>query len=531
MSITSDEVNFLVYRYLQESGFTHSSFTFAYESVLAKSSVANADIPPGALIAFLQKGLQYVDIEAHLNEDGSERPVTEKIGLLTPHVCEMLSGFDDPRLPRDSEDAPSAKRHKGEQSEGSSSRGGGGSGGGSSSSSKGGKSSKSGKKVTTYPASEVTSLRAHDADVFTIAWNPNPKGCAGAGMLASGAGDASARLWRIPAQPSSSSLGDGVSASSVALPHGHGKRADEGEDKDNPDVTTLEWCANGELLATGSYDNLVRLWDRQGRLQRTLSAHTGAIFSLKWSPSSRLLLSASLDETAVLWDVATGNVRRKYTHHSRPVLDVDWQSDSVFASCSTDMSIHICDASREKPLRSFVGGADADARDGHRDEVNAIKWDPSGRLLASCSDDNTAKLWRMDRSTCVHSLEEHSKEVYTIQWAPCGEGSANPSKQLLLASASFDSNVRLWDVEAGKCVHRLSKHADSVYSVAFSPDGSFLASGDTNGLVYIWSVRDGKVVRKFDGGGDIFDVKWSVDGERVAVCSSDRTISVMDFKQ
>jgi transducin (beta)-like 1 len=68
MAITSDEVNFLVYRYLQESGFLHSAFTFAYESQLAKSSVINTELPPGALVSFLQKGLQYVGIEAHINE-------------------------------------------------------------------------------------------------------------------------------------------------------------------------------------------------------------------------------------------------------------------------------------------------------------------------------------------------------------------------------------------------------------------------------------------------------------------------------
>jgi transducin (beta)-like 1 len=66
--ITSDEVNFLVYRYLQESGFVHTAFTFAYESLVAKSKVASADVAPGALIAYLQKGLQYVSIEAQLND-------------------------------------------------------------------------------------------------------------------------------------------------------------------------------------------------------------------------------------------------------------------------------------------------------------------------------------------------------------------------------------------------------------------------------------------------------------------------------
>eukprot|EP00519_Triparma_laevis_P012927 CAMPEP_0182504702 /NCGR_PEP_ID=MMETSP1321-20130603/17714_1 /TAXON_ID=91990 /ORGANISM="Bolidomonas sp., Strain RCC1657" /LENGTH=145 /DNA_ID=CAMNT_0024710103 /DNA_START=151 /DNA_END=584 /DNA_ORIENTATION=- len=73
ITITSDEVNFLVYRYLQESGFVHSSFTFAYESLLTKSSTVNAPLPPGALITFLQKGLQYLAIEEHLTSDGGER--------------------------------------------------------------------------------------------------------------------------------------------------------------------------------------------------------------------------------------------------------------------------------------------------------------------------------------------------------------------------------------------------------------------------------------------------------------------------
>ena len=68
MSISSDEVNYLIYRYLQENGYAHSAFSFAYESMVAKSSVAYTDVPPGALIAFLQKGLEYVSIEEHIQE-------------------------------------------------------------------------------------------------------------------------------------------------------------------------------------------------------------------------------------------------------------------------------------------------------------------------------------------------------------------------------------------------------------------------------------------------------------------------------
>ena len=49
-------------------GFTHSAFTFGYESLVTKSSVAQVDVPPGALITFIQKGLEYVGIEEHINE-------------------------------------------------------------------------------------------------------------------------------------------------------------------------------------------------------------------------------------------------------------------------------------------------------------------------------------------------------------------------------------------------------------------------------------------------------------------------------
>ncbi|CAM9194295.1 unnamed protein product, partial [Sphacelaria rigidula] len=86
-AISSEEVNFLVFRYLQESGFAHSAFTFAYESQITKSSVAEAQVAPGMLITFLQKGLAYVGIEEHLNEDGSEVQCDVDFSLLKAHVC------------------------------------------------------------------------------------------------------------------------------------------------------------------------------------------------------------------------------------------------------------------------------------------------------------------------------------------------------------------------------------------------------------------------------------------------------------
>jgi transducin (beta)-like 1 len=99
-----------------------------------------------------------------------------------------------------------------------------------------------------------------------------------------------------------------------------------------------------------------------------------------------------------------------------------------------------------------------------QNEVNAIKWDPQGQLLASCSDDMTLKvtifteqvrlrekyssvvvsnnvtcnvcrlqIWSMKYDQCVHDLQAHSKEIYTIKWSPTGPGSNNPNANLVLA--------------------------------------------------------------------------------------------------
>jgi len=72
MSITSDELNFLVYRYLHESGFRHAAYTFGCESFVAKSNINGAKIAPGELVNLVQKGIMYNDLERSVAEDGAD---------------------------------------------------------------------------------------------------------------------------------------------------------------------------------------------------------------------------------------------------------------------------------------------------------------------------------------------------------------------------------------------------------------------------------------------------------------------------
>lgn len=65
--LTSDVLNYLVMRYLQESGFSHTAFVFGHESDVTRTSVDPNNVPPGSLITFIQKGLQYLELEANLD--------------------------------------------------------------------------------------------------------------------------------------------------------------------------------------------------------------------------------------------------------------------------------------------------------------------------------------------------------------------------------------------------------------------------------------------------------------------------------
>lgn len=257
-------------------------------------------------------------------------------------------------------------------------------------------------------------------------------------------------------------------------------------------------------------------------LEKTLGQHKGPIFALKWNKTGNFILSAGVDRTTIIWDAATGNCKQQFAFHSAPALDVDWKSEESFASCSTDKQIHVCQLNQDRPIKSFQG---------HTNEVNAIKWDPQGKFLASCSDDMTLKVWTMDRDNCVHDLQAHQKEIYTIKWSPTGPGTNNPNMNLVLASASFDSTVRLWDVERGTCVHTLTRHKEPVYSVAFSPDGKFLASGSFDKCVHIWSTQSGQLIHSYKGTGGIFEVCWNSRGDKVGASASDGTVFVLDLRK
>ncbi|SPP77855.1 F-box-like/WD repeat-containing protein TBL1XR1 [Drosophila guanche] len=547
MSFSSDEVNFLVYRYLQESGFLHSAYVFGTESHISRSRIDGRLVPPAALITILQKGLLYTEVEWSVDDDGEVRRRIEGLSLIDavmpePKAAEepkqetgkaaAVSGSSTraSRKPKASESClddavPSTSRRaaalatffpkklpKGKAVPSAKAA-----------AKAAAPSAKAAAKAAApapapapaaatsaanieIPSSEVYSLRGHEGEVFICAWNPRVD------LLASGSGDGTARLWNMSGPKGHHSL--------LVLKH---CLEQDGEDsRSSRDVTSLDWNGEGSLLATGSYDGFARIWTTDGRLTLKLGQHTGPIFALKWNKYGNRIVSAGVDMTTIIWDARTGKCKQQFAFHSAPALDVDWRSSHEFASCSTDQTIFVCRLGEKQPVRTFRG---------HTNEVNAIKWCPQGQLLASCSDDLTLKIWSMKRDRCCQDMLAHTKEIYTIRWSPTGPGTRNPNMNLVLASASFDSTVRLWNVERGKCIQTLTKHTEPIYSVAFSPDGKHLASGSFDKSIHVWCTQTGQLLHSYKTTGGIFEVCWNAKGNKVGASSSDGGVFVLDMRK
>jgi transducin (beta)-like 1 len=147
------------------------------------------------------------------------------------------------------------------------------------------------------------------------------------------------------------------------------------------------------------------------------------VFACKWNTTGTRLLTGSGDRTCILWDADTGERIRTYTFHRESILDVDWRDGVVFATSSVDGRVIVASCEAEGIVSEF-----------HEQfsDVNCIRWDPTGELLASGCDDGTVKLWRVDHQRSVSTLQP-GREIYVMRWRPLLASS--PVKRML---ATYD---------------------------------------------------------------------------------------------
>jgi WD40 repeat protein len=158
----------------------------------------------------------------------------------------------------------------------------------------------------------------------------------------------------------------------------------------------------------------------------------------------------------------------------------------------------------------------------HKDVILDMAFSPNGKTLATASYDTTIKLWNTDAGKELRTLKEHSDSVYGVSFSKDGT---------LLASAAADRAVKIWNVASGKLLYTFGEPTDWVYAVAWSPDGKHLAAAGVDRSIRIWETgaEKGRLVHSvFAHEGAITKLVYAPDGKTLYSLGEDRIVKAWD---
>ncbi len=273
-------------------------------------------------------------------------------------------------------------------------------------------------------------------------------------------------------------------------------------------ISALTFSRDGKLMATSSADRTIGLWDvGSWSFIRSLNGHGNQVFEVVFSNDGKTLASASYDKTIKLWDVGADPNPLEWSGANRVVF----APDGARLASASDKELKLWDTTTWQVIASYAG---------HTARIKHIAYSPDGALLASGSDDKTARLWDVAVGKERFALKGHAFGVWGVSFSPDGK---------LLATGSLDRTVRLWDVITGAQLAILEGHEGDVQRVAFSPDGKLLASTSVDASVKLWNVATRRELAALKGHAThASDVAFSPDGKLLATTSLDTTIKLWD---
>ncbi|XP_048413209.1 notchless protein homolog 1 isoform X2 [Stegostoma tigrinum] len=281
------------------------------------------------------------------------------------------------------------------------------------------------------------------------------------------------------------------------------------------------------------------------RCSSSLEGHTEAVVSVAFSPTGRYLASGSGDTTVRFWDLSTETPQFTSKGHKHWVLSIAWSPDgkklasgcknSQGAVCRTLQGhahwVNTMALSTDYVLRtgSFEPAEATIVPQDRTDSLEDLKQKALQRYeqtrgreqerLVSGSDDFTLFLWTpAETKKPLARLTGHQALINEVCFSP---------DTRLIASASFDKSVKLWDSRTGKYLASLRGHVSAVYQIAWSADSRLLASGSSDSTLKVWDVKTHKLSVDLPGHADeVYAVDWSPDGQRVASGGKDKVLRI-----
>jgi WD40 repeat protein len=289
---------------------------------------------------------------------------------------------------------------------------------------------------------------------------------------------------------------DVVSSQRVLTLEGHSRSrnnfAPHGENANG--VSSLAVSPNGRIIASGSQDRTVKLWDAaSGRLLRSIQAHGGAVKWLAITPDNNSVVSigegsqrdGSGDRSVKVWDIASGRLLRSI---STNVNSAALSSDGRFVVTGEERSISVWSFDTGALLRRI------------RSENNAINSvDASlGTKIFSASWDGKLRFWNLQEGRLVRSINAHSPKAEAVAVSPDGRFVVSgDSKDYGAKTIQTRRSLKVWDAASGRLLRSLSGQEGDVESILFSPDGKYVLSSGL-GKPVLWDFASGKLLYQLD---------------------------------
>lgn len=258
---------------------------------------------------------------------------------------------------------------------------------------------------------------------------------------------------------------------------------------------TGEWMALG---ASKLGQLLVWEWQSESYILKQ-QGHFDAMNSLVYSPDGSKVVTASEDGKIKLWDTSSGFCLVTFSEHSAAVTALEFsRKGNVLFSASLDGSVRAWDLIRYRNFRTFAAP--------ERVQFSSLAVDPSGEVVCAGSLDNfDIYVWSVQTSQLLDTLAGHEGPVSCLSF---GAEIANAS---ILASASWDHTVRVWNIFARTQTVEPFQLTSDVLQVVMRPDSKQLSVSTLNGEITVWDIEEGKQVGSIDGAKDISGGRHSSD--------------------